>query len=147
MNLQRHYAMDLYDCCKARLVVNMLCSNRRSQITNKLLHLLLMWGSWLLWLEIKLHGCNKCISKWWFIKRCFIWTTWSVCGANWGQQSLHGLKQAPYVRYPKVNAHFSSHDFTKKLAELTFFVFKEGNEIVLVVLSVNDIRMICNNDN
>ena len=47
--------------------------------------------------------------------------------------NLHGLKQAPRVWYPTVNnAHFSSHDFTKNLAMLAFYVFKQGNEIVLV---------------
>ena len=46
---------------------------------------------------------------------------------------LHGFKQAPHVWCPTVNnAHLSSHDFTKNLAMLAVYVFKQGNEIVLV---------------
>ncbi|GJR94574.1 retrovirus-related pol polyprotein from transposon TNT 1-94 [Tanacetum coccineum] len=52
---------------------------------------------------------------------------------------LYGLKQAPRAWYDKLSSFLISQDFSKGLVDPTLFIHKEGKELLLVQVYVDDI--------
>ncbi|GKB92681.1 retrovirus-related pol polyprotein from transposon TNT 1-94 [Tanacetum coccineum] len=52
---------------------------------------------------------------------------------------LYGLKQAPRAWYDMLSSFLISNDFSKGLVDPTLFIRREGNELILVLLYVDDI--------
>ncbi|GJS34811.1 uncharacterized mitochondrial protein-like protein [Tanacetum coccineum] len=55
------------------------------------------------------------------------------------KKALYGLKQAPRAWYDMLSSFLISQDFSKGLVDLTLFIRKEGKELLLVQVYVNDI--------
>ncbi|GKD89858.1 retrovirus-related pol polyprotein from transposon TNT 1-94, partial [Tanacetum coccineum] len=55
------------------------------------------------------------------------------------KEALYGLKQAPYEWYDMLSSFLISQDFSKGSADPTMFIRKEGKELLLVQLYVDDI--------
>ncbi|GJZ64157.1 integrase, catalytic region, zinc finger, CCHC-type containing protein [Tanacetum coccineum] len=55
------------------------------------------------------------------------------------KKALYGLKQAPRAWYDMLSSFLISQDFSKGLVDPTLFIRKEGKELLLVQVYVNDI--------
>ncbi|GJX31264.1 retrovirus-related pol polyprotein from transposon TNT 1-94 [Tanacetum coccineum] len=55
------------------------------------------------------------------------------------KKSLYGLKQAPRAWYDMLSSFLISQDFSKGLMDPTLFIHKEGKELLLVQVYVDDI--------
>ncbi|GKF58285.1 retrovirus-related pol polyprotein from transposon TNT 1-94, partial [Tanacetum coccineum] len=55
------------------------------------------------------------------------------------KKALYGLKQAPRVWYDMLSSFLISNDFSKGLVDPTLFIHREGKELLLVQIYVNDI--------
>nr|GEX03290.1 hypothetical protein [Tanacetum cinerariifolium] len=55
------------------------------------------------------------------------------------EKALYGLKQAPRAWYDMLSSFLLSQDFFKGLEDLTLFIRKNGNDLLLVQIYVNDI--------
>ncbi|GJU96427.1 retrovirus-related pol polyprotein from transposon TNT 1-94 [Tanacetum coccineum] len=55
------------------------------------------------------------------------------------KKALYGLKQAPRAWYDMLSSFLISQDFSKGLVDPTLFIHKEGKELLLVQVYVNDI--------
>ncbi|GJY01172.1 retrovirus-related pol polyprotein from transposon TNT 1-94 [Tanacetum coccineum] len=55
------------------------------------------------------------------------------------KKALYGLKQAPRAWYDMLSSFLISQDFSKGLVDSTLFIRKEGKELLLVQLYVDDI--------
>nr|GEU43951.1 uncharacterized mitochondrial protein AtMg00810-like [Tanacetum cinerariifolium] len=55
------------------------------------------------------------------------------------QKALYGLKQAPHTWYDMLSSFLISQDFSKGLVDPTLFIRKNGNDLLLVQIYVNDI--------
>ncbi|GJU20192.1 retrovirus-related pol polyprotein from transposon TNT 1-94 [Tanacetum coccineum] len=55
------------------------------------------------------------------------------------KKALYGLKQAPRVWYDMLSSFLISQDFSKGLVDPTLFIRKEGKELLLVQVYVDDI--------
>nr|GEW19271.1 copia protein [Tanacetum cinerariifolium] len=54
-------------------------------------------------------------------------------------KSLYGLKQAPRAWYDMLSSFLISQDFSKGLVDPTLFIYKNGNDLHLVQIYVDDI--------
>ncbi|GKG45505.1 retrovirus-related pol polyprotein from transposon TNT 1-94 [Tanacetum coccineum] len=52
---------------------------------------------------------------------------------------LYGLKQAPRAWYDMLSSFLISNDFSKGLVDPTMFIRREGKELLLVKIYVDDI--------
>ncbi|GJU42008.1 copia protein [Tanacetum coccineum] len=55
------------------------------------------------------------------------------------KKALYGLKQAPRTWYDMLSSFLISNDFSKGSVDLTLFIRREGNELLLVQIYVDDI--------
>ncbi|GKC05753.1 retrovirus-related pol polyprotein from transposon TNT 1-94 [Tanacetum coccineum] len=55
------------------------------------------------------------------------------------KKALYGLKQAPRAWYDMLSSFLISHDFSKGSVDPTLFIRREGNELLLVQIYVDDI--------
>nr|GEU31579.1 retrovirus-related Pol polyprotein from transposon TNT 1-94 [Tanacetum cinerariifolium] len=55
------------------------------------------------------------------------------------KKALNGLKQAPYAWYDMLSSFLISQDFSKGLVDSTLFIRRNGNDLLLVQIYVNDI--------
>ncbi|GJU35703.1 putative ribonuclease H-like domain-containing protein [Tanacetum coccineum] len=55
------------------------------------------------------------------------------------KKALYGLKQAPRAWYDMLSSFLISNDFSKGLVDPTLFIRREGNELLLVQIYVDDI--------
>ncbi|GJZ19957.1 retrovirus-related pol polyprotein from transposon TNT 1-94 [Tanacetum coccineum] len=55
------------------------------------------------------------------------------------KKALYGLKQAPHVWYDMLSSFLISQDFSKGLVDPTLFIRREGKELLLVQIYVDDI--------
>ncbi|GKG00433.1 retrovirus-related pol polyprotein from transposon TNT 1-94 [Tanacetum coccineum] len=55
------------------------------------------------------------------------------------KKGLYGLKQAPLAWYDTLSSFLISQDFSKGLVDPTLFIRKEGKELLLVQVYVDDI--------
>ncbi|GKC84210.1 retrovirus-related pol polyprotein from transposon TNT 1-94 [Tanacetum coccineum] len=55
------------------------------------------------------------------------------------KKALYGLKQAPRAWYDMLSSFLISNDFSKGLVDPTLFIRREGKELLLVQIYVNDI--------
>nr|GFB45532.1 retrovirus-related Pol polyprotein from transposon TNT 1-94 [Tanacetum cinerariifolium] len=55
------------------------------------------------------------------------------------KKALYGLKQAPRVWYDMLSSFLISQDFSKGLVDLTLFIRRNGNDLLLVQIYVDDI--------
>ncbi|GKG39075.1 retrovirus-related pol polyprotein from transposon TNT 1-94, partial [Tanacetum coccineum] len=55
------------------------------------------------------------------------------------KKALYGLKQAPRAWYDMLSSLLISQDFFKGLVDPTLFIHKEGKELLLVQVYVDDI--------
>ncbi|GJU24708.1 putative ribonuclease H-like domain-containing protein [Tanacetum coccineum] len=55
------------------------------------------------------------------------------------KKALYGLKQAPRAWYDMLSSFLLSNDFSKGSVDPTLFIRREGNELLLVQIYVNDI--------
>ncbi|GJV06984.1 retrovirus-related pol polyprotein from transposon TNT 1-94 [Tanacetum coccineum] len=55
------------------------------------------------------------------------------------KKALYGLKQAPHAWYDMLSSFLISQDFSKGLVDPTLFIRKEGKELLLVQVYVDDI--------
>ncbi|GJZ69690.1 retrovirus-related pol polyprotein from transposon TNT 1-94 [Tanacetum coccineum] len=55
------------------------------------------------------------------------------------KKALHGLKQAPRVWYDLLSSYLLSQNFSKGAVDPTFFIKREGKDILLVQIYVDDI--------
>ncbi|GKC37400.1 retrovirus-related pol polyprotein from transposon TNT 1-94 [Tanacetum coccineum] len=57
----------------------------------------------------------------------------------WLKKALYGLKQAPHAWYDMLSKFLLSQEFSKGVVDPTFFTRKEGKDILLVQIYVDDI--------
>nr|GEW06888.1 retrovirus-related Pol polyprotein from transposon TNT 1-94 [Tanacetum cinerariifolium] len=55
------------------------------------------------------------------------------------KKALYGLKQSPRVWYDMLSSFLISQDFSKGLVDPTLFIFRNGNDLLLVQIYVDDI--------
>ncbi|GJW35235.1 retrovirus-related pol polyprotein from transposon TNT 1-94 [Tanacetum coccineum] len=55
------------------------------------------------------------------------------------KKALYGLKQAPHAWYDMLSSFLISQDFSKGLVDPTLFIRRDGKELLLVQIYVNDI--------
>ncbi|GJV07392.1 retrovirus-related pol polyprotein from transposon TNT 1-94 [Tanacetum coccineum] len=55
------------------------------------------------------------------------------------KKALYGLKQAPRAWYDMLSSFLISQDFSKGLVDPTLFIYREGKELLLVQIYVDDI--------
>ncbi|GKD72571.1 retrovirus-related pol polyprotein from transposon TNT 1-94, partial [Tanacetum coccineum] len=55
------------------------------------------------------------------------------------KKALYGLKQAPRAWYDMLSSFLISNDFSKGLVDPTLFIRREGKELLLVQIYVDDI--------
>nr|GFB34747.1 retrovirus-related Pol polyprotein from transposon TNT 1-94 [Tanacetum cinerariifolium] len=55
------------------------------------------------------------------------------------KKALYGLKQATRAWYDMLSSFLISQDFSKGLVDLTLFIYRNGNELLLVQIYVDDI--------
>ncbi|GKG23952.1 retrovirus-related pol polyprotein from transposon TNT 1-94 [Tanacetum coccineum] len=55
------------------------------------------------------------------------------------KKALYGLKQAPCAWYDMLSLFLISNDFSKGLVDPTLFIRREGNELLLVQIYIDDI--------
>nr|GEX29085.1 hypothetical protein [Tanacetum cinerariifolium] len=55
------------------------------------------------------------------------------------KKALYGLKQAPCVWYDMLSSFSIAQDFSKGLVDLTLFIRRNGNDLILVQIYVDDI--------
>ena len=55
------------------------------------------------------------------------------------KKSLYGLKQAPRAWYENISGYFKSIGFSKCYTNSDFYVLKEGNDLVLILLYADDL--------
>ncbi|GJU71620.1 retrovirus-related pol polyprotein from transposon TNT 1-94 [Tanacetum coccineum] len=55
------------------------------------------------------------------------------------KKALYGLKQAPHAWYDMLSSFLISQDFSKGLVDLTLFMRRDGEELLLVQIYVDDI--------
>ncbi|GKD59136.1 retrovirus-related pol polyprotein from transposon TNT 1-94, partial [Tanacetum coccineum] len=55
------------------------------------------------------------------------------------KKALYGLKQAPHAWYDMLSSFLISQDFSKGLVDPTLFIHREGKELLLVQIYVDDI--------
>ncbi|GJS21205.1 retrovirus-related pol polyprotein from transposon TNT 1-94 [Tanacetum coccineum] len=60
-------------------------------------------------------------------------------GNLWEEKALYGLKQAPRMWYDMLSSFLISQDFSKGSVDPTLFICKEGKELLLVQVYVDDI--------
>nr|GFB55533.1 hypothetical protein [Tanacetum cinerariifolium] len=91
------------------------------------------------------NGCEDCIFERQFARRCLRQPTGRVCGSNNPnhvyklKKALYGLKQAPRAWYDMLSSFLLSQEFSKGSVDLTLFIRKNGNDLLLVQIYVDDI--------
>ncbi|GKB82072.1 retrovirus-related pol polyprotein from transposon TNT 1-94, partial [Tanacetum coccineum] len=55
------------------------------------------------------------------------------------KKALYGLKKAPHAWYDMFSSFLISQDFSKGLVDPTLFIRKEGKELLLIQVYVDDI--------
>nr|GEV21966.1 hypothetical protein [Tanacetum cinerariifolium] len=55
------------------------------------------------------------------------------------KKALYGLKQAPRAWYDMLSSFLISQDFSKDSVDLTLFIYRNGNDLLLVQIYVDDI--------
>ncbi|GKG46659.1 retrovirus-related pol polyprotein from transposon TNT 1-94, partial [Tanacetum coccineum] len=55
------------------------------------------------------------------------------------KKALYGLKQAPRAWYDMLSSFLISNDFSKGSVDPTLFICREGNDLILVQIYVDDI--------
>ena len=61
------------------------------------------------------------------------------------KKALYGLKQAPRVWYSRIEDHLISFGFHKTLSEATLYVRREGINIIIISVYVEDLLVTGNN--
>ncbi|GJT91723.1 retrovirus-related pol polyprotein from transposon TNT 1-94 [Tanacetum coccineum] len=52
------------------------------------------------------------------------------------KKALYGLKQAPHAWYDMLSSFLISNDFSKGSVDPTMFIRREGNDLILVYLTI-----------
>lgn len=55
------------------------------------------------------------------------------------KKALYGLKQAPRAWYTRIDGYFHKSGFKRSKSESTLYVKKEGDDILLVCLYMDDL--------